>query len=159
MKVMRNAINKVMEIFSVALIVVMVILVLWQVVARYFLQTPSTFSEILTRYLFVWLVLVTATYAFGKEDHMYISALNNKLRGSMETIVNVMIDALTILFAVCVMVYGGSIITGMQMISMDPSLHIPMGVVYAIIPVCGVVIVLYCCCNIVDKLKKEKEVE
>lgn len=77
----------------------------------------------------------------------------------METIVNVMIDALTILFAVCVMVYGGSIITGMQMISMDPSLHIPMGVVYAIIPVCGVVIVLYCCCNIVDKLKKEKEVE
>lgn len=33
MKVMRNAINKVMEIFSVALIVVMVILVLWQVVA------------------------------------------------------------------------------------------------------------------------------
>lgn len=159
MKVIRNAINKMVEVFSVLLIAVMVLLVLWQVIARYFLQNPSTFSETLTRYLFVWLVLVTAAYAFGKEDHMYISALNNKLRGSVKTVVNVMIDVLTILFAACVMVYGGSIITRMQMICMDPSLHIPMGVVYAIIPVCGVVIVLYCSCNIIDKLTKVKEVE
>lgn len=141
MNVMRNGINKVVEIFSVALIIVMVLLVLWQVVARYFLQSPSTFSETLTRYLFVWLVLVTATYAFGKQDHMYISALNSRFRGKMKTVVDVMIEVLTILFALCVMVYGGSIITGMQMVSMDSSLHIPMGVVYAIIPVCGVVIV------------------
>lgn len=155
MNVMRNGINKVVEIFSVALIIVMVLLVLWQVVARYFLQSPSTFSETLTRYLFVWLVLVTATYAFGKQDHMYISALNSRFRGKMKTVVDVMIEVLTILFALCVMVYGGSIITGMQMVSMDSSLHIPMGIVYTIIPVCGVVIVLYCCCNIADKLRKE----
>ena len=34
------------------------------------------------------------------------------------------------------------------MVCMDSSLHIPMGIVYAIIPVCGVLIVFYCLCNI-----------
>lgn len=157
MKTLRNAINKLVEGFSVLLIIVMVLLVLWQVVARYVLNNPSTFSEALTRYLFVWLVLVTATYAFGSRDHMYISALNDKLRGRAKTAVSILIEVLTILFAACVMVYGGSIITGMQMVSLDSSLHIPMGVVYAIIPVCGVITVFYCLCNIADELTKEKE--
>ena len=157
MKMLRSVINKVVEIFSIALIAVMVLLVLWQVVARYFLQNPSTFSETLTRYLFVWLVLVTATYAFGKREHMYISALNDSFKGLAKTAVNVFIEVLTILFAVCVMVYGGSIITNMQMVSIDSSLHIPMGVVYAVIPVCGVLITFYCLCNIAEELNREKE--
>ena len=122
----------------------MVLLVLWQAVARYLLNNPSSFSEALTRYLFVWLVLITSTYAFGSRDHMYIAALNDKLKGKTKTTVNILIEALTILFAGCVMVYGGSIITRMQMVSLDSSLHIPMGVVYGVIPVCGVLIVFYC---------------
>ncbi len=157
MKTLRNAINKLVEGFSVVIVAVMVLLVLWQVVARYFLNNPSTFSETLTRYLFVWLVLVTATYAFGSRDHMYIAAINDRLHGKVKTAVNVLIELLTILFAVLVMVYGGSIITSMQMVSLDSSLHIPMGVVYAIIPLCGVVTVFYCLCNIVDELNKAKE--
>ena len=55
------------------------------------------------------------------------------------------------------MVYGGSIITRMQMVSLDSSLHIPMGVVYGVIPVCGVLIVFYCICNILEELNKAKE--
>ena len=130
MKQLKQAINKVVEWTSIGLVVVMVLLVLWQVVARYLLNNPSSFSEALTRYLFVWLVLITSTYAFGSRDHMYIAALNDKLKGKTKTVVNILIEALTILFAGCVMVYGGSIITRMQMVSLDSSLHIPMGVVY-----------------------------
>ena len=143
--------------FSIALVIVMVLLVLWQVIARYLLNSPSSFSEALTRYLFVWLVLITSTYAFGSREHMYISALNDRLRGKTRTVVNILIEVLTILFAACVMVFGGSIITRMQMVSLDSSLHIPMGVVYAVIPVCGVITVFYCICNILEELEKAKE--
>ena len=72
MKTLRKWINKVVEAFSVVIVAVMVLLVLWQVVARYLLNNPSTFTEALTRYLFVWLVLVSATYAFGSRDHICI---------------------------------------------------------------------------------------
>lgn len=144
MKQLKQVINKVVEWVSIGLVVVMVLLVLWQIVARYLLNSPSSFSEALTRYLFVWLVLITSTYAFGSRDHMYIAALNDKLTGRTKTVVNILIEVLTILFAACVMVYGGSIITRMQMVSLDSSLHLPMGVVYGVIPVCGVLIVFYC---------------
>lgn len=150
-------IDKAVEWFSIALVIVMVLLVLWQVIARYLLNSPSSFSEALTRYLFVWLVLITSTYAFGSREHMYISALNDRLRGKIRTVVNILIEVLTILFAACVMVFGGSIITRMQMVSLDSSLHIPMGVVYAVIPVCGVITVFYCICNILEELEKAKE--
>lgn len=98
MKQLKQAINKVVEWTSIGLVVVMVLLVLWQVVARYLLNNPSSFSEALTRYLFVWLVLITSTYAFGSRDHMYIAALNDKLKGKTKTVVNILIEALTILF-------------------------------------------------------------
>lgn len=157
MKKLKQMIDKAVEWFSIALVIVMVLLVLWQVIARYLLNSPSSFSEALTRYLFVWLVLSTSTYAFGSRDHMYISALNDRLRGKTRTVVNILIEILTILFAACVMVFGGSIITRMQMVSLDSSLHIPMGVVYAVIPVCGVITVFYCICNILKELEKAKE--
>lgn len=124
MKQLKQVINNVVEWVSIGLVVVMVLLVLWQIVARYLLNSPSSFSEALTRYLFVWLVLITSTYAFGSRDHMYIAALNDKLTGRTKTVVNILIEVLTILFAACVMVYGGSIITRMQMVSLDSSLHI-----------------------------------
>ena len=157
MKKLKQMIDKAVEWFSIALVIVMVLLVLWQVIARYLLNSPSSVSEALTRYLFVWLVLITSTYAFGSREHMYISALNDRLRGKIRTVVNILIEVLTILFAACVMVFGGSIITRMQMVSLDSSLHIPMGVVYAVIPVCGVITVFYCICNILEELEKAKE--
>lgn len=157
MKTLRNAINKAVEVFSVLLVAVMVLLVLWQVIARYLLNNPSTFTEALTRYLFVWLVLVSATYAFGGRDHMCISVLNARLKGSAKAAVNILIELLTILFAACVMTFGGSVIARMQMVSMDSSLHIPMGIVYSIIPICGVLTVFYCLCNIADELGRVKE--
>lgn len=157
MKKLKQMIDKAVEWFSIALVIVMVLLVLWQIIARYLLNSPSSFSEALTRYLFVWLVLITSTYAFGSRDHMYISALNDRLRRKTRTVVNILIEILTILFAACVMVFGGSIITRMQMVSLDSSLHIPMGVVYAVIPVCGVITVFYCVCNILKELEKAKE--
>lgn len=157
MKTLRKWINKVVEAFSVVIVAVMVLLVLWQVVARYLLNNPSTFTEALTRYLFVWLVLVSATYAFGSRDHMCISVLNARLKGRAKTAVNIAIEVLTILFAACVMIFGGSVITRMQMVSMDSSLHIPMGLVYSIIPICGVLTVFYCLYNIADELNRAKE--
>jgi len=152
----RKALDKIVEGFSVLLISVMVLLVSWQVFARYVLNSPSSFSETLTRYLFVWLVIVTAAYAFGKRDHMCISYLKDKLPAGAKIAVDIAIELLTLLFSVTIMVYGGFKIMGMQMVQMDSNLHIPIGVIYSIIPVCGVIILFYAVCNIEEEYRKIK---
>ena len=153
----RNIVNKCVEAFSVFLMVVMVLLVLWQIIARYVLNSPSSFSEALTRYMFVWLVLVTATYAFGTRDHMRIELLLNAIHGKARRWVNIIIEVITVVFALLIMTFGGSIITRMQMVQSDSSLHIPMGVIYAIVPICGMITIFYCICNIREERMALKE--
>lgn len=153
MEKLKRGLNRFVELFSIVVIAVMVLLVLWQVIARYLLNSPSSFSEALTRYLFVWLVLITATYAFGSRDHMCITVLNERLKGRVRTAVNIVIEAATAFFAGCIMIYGGSAITAMQMVQTDSSLHIPMGIIYGVIPVCGVLIIFYCVCNVLEELR------
>lgn len=157
MKKIRDAVNKIVEGFSVLLIIVMVLLVLWQVIARYILNSPSSYSEALTRYMFVWLVMVTSTYAFGSREHMRIELLPSKLHGKAKKYLNIAIEVITIVFAIIIMTFGGSVITRMQMVQMDSSIHIPMGVIYSIIPVCGVIVIFYCICNIMDECRSGKE--
>lgn len=153
---LRAILDKVVEGLSVAIIVLMVLLVSWQVFARYVLNSPSSFSETLTRYLFVWLVIVTASYAFGKRDHMCISFLKDKLPDHMKYAVNILIEILTLLFSATIMVYGGFTMMKMQMVQMDSNLHIPMGVIYSVIPVCGVIILFYAICNMEEEFQNIK---
>lgn len=153
MKQIRQILDRVIEFFSIFIFTVMVLLVTFQVFVRYVLNSPSAFSETLTRYMFVWLVLVTATYAFGKREHMCISFIKAKLstKGQLKT--DIAIELLTLFFAAAIMVYGGVRISAMQMVQLDSVLHIPTGIIYSIIPVSGMGIGFYSICNISDDWK------
>ena len=149
----RMVLDKVIEIASIGIFTIMVLLVAFQVFMRYVLSSPSVFSESLTRYLFVWLVLVTATYACGKRDHMCITFVRDRLSFNGQNRMSIITETLTMVFSVCVMVYGGICISSMQMVQLDSILKIPTGVIYSIIPICGACIVFYSLCNIVDDIR------
>lgn len=159
MKAVKKAVDKVMEFASVAIMIIMVLLVTWQVIARYFLSNPSTFSEMLTRYLFVWLVLITATYVFGQRDHMCITALKDKFPPKLKNLADILIEVINIVFSVVVMTIGGFSVAKMQMVQQDATLHIAMGLVYAVIPVCGVVTTFYCIYNMMESIKERQKIK
>lgn len=149
----RMICDKLTEWASILIFVVMVLLVAFQVFMRYVLNSPSVFSEALTRYLFVWLVLVTATYACGKREHMCINFLKEKLSARGQSRISIITEGLTLVFAACIMIYGGIRISAMQMVQLDSVLKIPTGVIYSIIPICGVGIVFYSACNIFEDIQ------
>lgn len=152
MNKLRFFLDKIMETASIAIFVLMVLLVAFQVFMRYVLNSPSVFSESLTRYLFVWLVLITAAYACGKRDHMCITFLKDKLPPAGQNCISILTETLTLVFASCIMVYGGIRISAMQMVQLDSVLKIPTGVIYSIIPICGVGIAFYSICNIAEDI-------
>jgi len=53
------------------------------------------------------------------------------------------------------MCYGGFVISKMNLLQIDSILNIPTGIVYSVIPVCGVIIVFYSIYNIMLEIKKE----
>ena len=98
--------------------------------------------------------MFAAAYVFGKREHMRMGFLADKLSEKKLTILNAIIEIITIAFALIVMVYGGVSITSLSMTQKTASLGIPMGYIYIVIPITGVVIALYGVLNVVGLIRK-----
>ena len=79
MEKMKKLFDRVLEVSCIALMSVMTILVTYQVITRYIFNKPSAVSEVLARYMFVWMVLLCAAYVFGLREHMNIPFVKDKL--------------------------------------------------------------------------------
>lgn len=154
MKTCKLQLDKILKFLCVVIFTAMVCFTTYQVVVRYVFKSPSSISETLTKYLFVWLIILSATYVFGQRDHICISFLKDKLPAAARRNVEIVIECVNIFFAAAVMVYGGAVITHMNMLQYDSILKIPTGLIYSVIPVCGVMIVFYSLYNIFTYFQK-----
>ena len=153
----RNVMNKVIRIVCILLFAFMVIIGTYQILVRYIFNNPSTVSEELLTYSFTWMSLFAAAYVFGKREHMRMGFLADKLNKKKLTILNAIIEIIIIAFALIVMVYGGISITSLSMTQKTASLGIPMGYVYIVIPITGVVIAVYGVLNVICLIRKGEE--
>ncbi|TDF34378.1 TRAP transporter small permease, partial [Alteromonadaceae bacterium M269] len=80
----------------------------WQVISRYIFQNPSSFTDELARYMLVWLGTLGAAYVAGKNEHIAIDILPNKLEGQARAKLMIFVHTLILLFALIAMVMGGS---------------------------------------------------
>ncbi len=116
---------------------------IWQVASRYLFNAPSTFTGELLRFLLVWTAILGATYAFGSNQHLSITFIKDKFKGKSRLSVRIINDLFILAFAILVMFKGGMEVVQTTMTQRTPILNVPMGVVYAILPVSGVLIVIY----------------
>ena len=143
MKNLKHFIDRSVEIICIFLLAAMTLLVTYQVIMRYCFNSPSTFSEVLAKYLFVWLVMICSAYVFGLREHMNIGVFRDKLPIKLRLIVEIISEITVLIFAWSVMVVGGSTGAIRQMIQLDSALEIPIGLIYMIIPVSGLLISFY----------------
>ena len=150
----RKVINTVIKIACILLFGFMVIIGTYQILVRYIFNNPSTISEELLTYSFTWMSLFAAAYVFGKREHMRMGFLADKLNKKKLTILNAIIEIIIIAFALIVMVYGGVSITSLSMTQKTASLGIPMGYIYIVLPITGIIITLYGILNIIGLIRK-----
>lgn len=146
----RKGMDLVLSFASALIFGAMVIIGTYQIVTRFVFNSPSTVSEELLTYSFTWMALLATAYVFGKRDHMRMGFLADKFSAKVQKALSVGAEVLIMLLAGAVMVYGGFTIVQLTMTQSTASLGIPMGVVYIILPVSGVLIVFYSILNIAD---------
>ena len=139
----------------ICLFAMMTVIGTYQIVTRYFFNRPSTVSEELLTYSFTWMALLASAYVFGKRDHMRMGFLADKITGPARKCLEIAIDLLTFAFAGVVMVYGGISITKLTMIQTTASLRVPMGYIYVIVPVTGLLIMLFSLMNAADMMHRD----
>lgn len=157
MNKLRSILNKVIETVCMILLVFMVVLATWQIITRYILNNPSTISEDLLIYSFVWMSLLGSAYVFGKKDHMTMVFLRQKLEGKSDKVklgLNVMTELVVMVFSALVLVFGGIQISMLAMGQVSPALGVSMGYIYLALPLSGIITIIYNILNLAD-LKKE----
>lgn len=154
MESLKNVLDKILSTVCVIIFIAMVLLTTYQVMVRYIFKSPSSISETLTRYLFVWLIILSATYVFGQRDHICITALKSTFSKEGQKIASIFSECVIIIFSVLIMIYGGGVITKMNMLQYDSILNIPVGMIYSVIPICGVLIIFYSIINIIKYTKE-----
>ncbi|MCD8020266.1 MAG: TRAP transporter small permease [Clostridiales bacterium] len=150
LKKVRKFIDTVLGFLCAFIFAAMVVIGTYQIVTRYFFNSPSTISEELLTYSFTWMALFSSALVFGKRDHMRMGFVADKLTGTKRMILELAIETLVLIFTAVILVYGGISITKLTMTQITASLGISMGVVYAAIPVAGVIILFYNVLNLID---------
>lgn len=147
---LRKFINTVLSYACGLVFALMVVIGTYQIVARYFFNRPSTVSEELLTYSFTWMALLASAYVFGKRDHMRMGFIADQITGTPRKILEVLIELLIIAMVCGIMIFGGFSIMDLTMTQKTASLGVPMGVIYTIIPISGILILVYGIMNIID---------
>lgn len=153
----RIAIDRALGYFLVILMGVLVLDVLWQIVSRYILKSPSSFTDELARFLLIWVGIFGSAYATGKKMHLAIDVLINRLKPENRKLIDLFINAAIAVFALTVMVIGGInlMLILLKLGNSSAALKIPIGTVYSVIPVSGLIIIYYTISDILNILKNE----
>ena len=131
-----------------ALILIMganVLNVLWQVFTRFVLRSPSSFTEELARFLLIWVGLLGASYVSGRKMHLAITVVLERWKGRNRMWAELAIQVNVFVFACLVMVVGGTRLAAMTFAlkQISAALRIPLGYVYLVIPLSGLLIMFY----------------
>ena len=141
----RKKIDSLLSRTLVVLLSLMVLNVLWQVFSRYILGNPSSFTDELARYLMIWLGILGTAYVSGQNAHVAIDFLPNKLDVKKQRQLKHLANMAIMLFAIFVLLIGGLRLVFLTYIleQFSPSLKLPMALVYAVIPISGLLVVYY----------------
>ena len=147
--------NRTLEIVLIVIACVLVIDVLWQVFSRYVLNSPSSFTDELAGYLLIWVSLLGAAYVAGKKEHLAIDLLLQKSPPARQRILNIIIQSVIIGFAATVLVIGGSwlVYTRFYLGVKSAALQVPLGYVYIVLPLSGLIIIFYSIHHLIDVIK------
>lgn len=150
MRQLRKLLNHTLNVLAGVSFLAMVILTCWQVLARYILQNPSSWSEELVSYLFAWMALLGASLVVGERGHMNIPIVVERLGEKGRKFFAIFGELVALAFSGVILVYGGIQITSLAMGQMTSSLGFPIGIFYIILPLSGVINIAYTILNIVE---------
>ncbi len=142
---MRQWVDRCLEYVLITLTALLTLDVLWQVFSRLVLPSPSSFTDELARFLFMWVGLLGAAYAAGKRLHLAIDLLATRLGAAGAQRLSRVVDAALLVFALLILELGGGrlVYITLTLNQLSPTMQVPLGYVYLSVPISGALCVYY----------------
>jgi TRAP-type C4-dicarboxylate transport system permease small subunit len=152
---MNSVIKYLDKTLAAALMLVMASILLcvsWQVISRYMLKDPSSVTEELARFLLIWVGMLGAVYAYRTNSHLGLNLVLDKMSALPKRMTLVLIQLLVIVFSALVLVFGGYELVDLtlELKQISAALSINMAIVYAVLPISGILLIIYSLVNLSD---------
>lgn len=137
-----RGIDAVFELLCLLALTAVLLVVLWQVFAREFLDNTPSWSEETARLLLVWIGFLTAALAFREGAHIAITVLADRFPAPLRKALAVLVPLLTLLFGAYLVVQGSQFTADARFATL-PGTGLPRSVMYLVMPIAGAMICLY----------------
>ncbi|EHN68726.1 MULTISPECIES: TRAP transporter small permease [Aliivibrio] len=136
---MKNKINYFMnnieEYVSILLFSSLIILCFLQILFRFVFNFSLSWTEELSRYVFIALVYISASLAVIRGAHVRVEVIDNYIKGANKRILDTIIDLSFAIFMIYIGYYGIEItIETLDVEQTTPALGWSSGWVYAVVP-------------------------
>ena len=131
--------ERIEESFLVISMVVMVSLIFLQSASRYITGNSLSWGTELVIYLHIWQIWIGASWGIRKGEHVRIDAFVNLFKGKLNFLINILALAVWFVFALFLATEGTKFVSGLMNTGQtSASLGAPMWLVYAVIPLGGI---------------------
>ncbi|NMR21135.1 TRAP transporter small permease [Cellulomonas fimi] len=157
MTAVKSGLDRILAVICWILFALLVVTVVWQVFSRQVLDAPSTWSEELARYEFVWLGFFAAALVFSERGHIAVDFLVRKFSENAQRVVAIGVQVLIIVFALGALVWGGwraAMGAWGQSLSALPT---QLGVMYLVMPIAGLFITFYAVYHLQLVVRRKEE--
>ena len=139
-----------------ALLAIICGLGMWQVVSRFVLSQPSSWTEEVMRRLLIWAVMLGVVVAFRRGALVSVDLMLRKARGTWQTVVRSLITGVTVVFLGVLLVFGINLVSRVRFQTFA-SIDISMGWAYAALPVGAALALVAVLAQHVDPVNEELE--
>lgn len=152
----QKALERVLQAAAVTLFALLVVIVVWQVASR-MLGAPATWTEEAARFTFVWVGFFAAALVFSERGHIAVDFLVRLLPKLGQRIAGIYVELVIIAFAGIGLVWGGSRAAAGAWGQGLGSLPLTLGQMYLVMPIVGVLIILFALLNAIGILRGTKD--
>lgn len=143
LKHIYNWLERTLIYFSSGCMVLLLIVLLWQVLSRYLLKTPSTMTEELSRLLLIGMASTGAVLSFMRRKHLALDLLYQKSSPPLQKVLTE-ISAIAIFILGFILMVGGVLLIREKWDLGQTSAVLGFELIYFyfLIPICGFIIMI-----------------
>lgn len=119
----------------------MVVIITYQVILRYCFSASNSWSEELTRYIFIYDVMIAAAMAIRKNSHLQVDFLINLMKPKMKAIFTIIATLVGAVFLAFLFMYTLTLCQASAH-NISPGTGVSMAVPYAAMPIGAILMIL-----------------
>ncbi|RVU54718.1 TRAP transporter small permease [Anaerosphaera multitolerans] len=153
--------NSFEEKLLVGSLVLNVIIVFIQIIMRSFFNTSLTWSEELSRYIFIWQIWLGTSIAYSKDEHIKVDLIFAIFKGeTAKKIIDTLVDIIWLIFSLFMVYQGFKLLGSMNARNaLSSGMRIPLIYVYASVPISFLIVSIRIVFDIFNGFKNTEVVE